>query len=181
MTELHRDHIHIAKLMDILEKEFQKIENIHNPDYVLMLDVMHYMTHYPDMFHHPKEDLVFAKILERDVSQRDAIEKLEEEHKLLYKKGLELREMLETASSELAMVPRDVVIERGREYVQLLRSHMSLEEGQVFPLAGDLITDEDSDEIEKHLESPGDPLFGEAVADAYEVLYKYINDEATDA
>lgn len=181
MTELHRDHIHIAKLMDILEREFQKIENIHNPDYVLMLDVMHYMTHYPDMFHHPKEDLVFGKMLERDVSQRKAIEKLEQEHQLLYKKGLELREMLETASSELAMVPRDIVIERGKEYVQLLRSHMSLEEGQVFPLAGDLITDEDSDEIEKRLQSPGDPLFGEAVADAYEMLYKYINDEATGA
>lgn len=178
MSELKRDHIHIAKLMDILETQVQKIEDIHNPNYVLMLDIMHYMTHYPDMFHHPKEDLVFAKMLERDVSQREAIERLEQEHKLLYIKGQELTETLETASSEMAMIPRDAIAEQGRAYVQLLRSHMSLEEGQVFPLAMDLITDEDSDEIEKRLESPGDPLFGKAVANVYELLYEYINDEA---
>ena len=181
IIELNRDHVHIAKLMDILEAQLHKIEDIEKPDYVLMLDIMHYMTHYPDMFHHPKEDLVFAKMLERDTAQREAIDHLEQEHKLIYDKGLALREMLESTSSEMAMIPRNTVAELGLGYVQLLRSHMSLEESQVFRAAAELLSDADSEEIEKRLESPGDPLFGATVAGVYEVLFKYIKDEAAGA
>jgi hypothetical protein len=30
-----------------------------------MLDIMFYMTHYPTLLHHPKEDLAFARIAAR--------------------------------------------------------------------------------------------------------------------
>ena len=33
-----------------------------------MLDIMFYMTHYPDVLHHPKEDLAFAWIKDREAS-----------------------------------------------------------------------------------------------------------------
>jgi hemerythrin-like domain-containing protein len=33
------------------------------PDCDLMLDIFYYMTHYPDRFHHPKEDFAFARVM----------------------------------------------------------------------------------------------------------------------
>jgi hemerythrin-like domain-containing protein len=49
-------------------------------DYELMLDISLYMTHYSDTLHHPKEDIVFARIKSRDASASATIEELTTQH-----------------------------------------------------------------------------------------------------
>ena len=41
-------------------------ENGDESDYQLMKDIMHYMRHYPDLFHHPREDVLFGELVRND-------------------------------------------------------------------------------------------------------------------
>ena len=57
----HAEHVNFAKLLDLLEGQLDLFHKGESPDYELMLDIMFYMKHYPDVLHHPKEDLAFCK------------------------------------------------------------------------------------------------------------------------
>ena len=66
----HADHVNFGRLLNLLEGQLQLLHDDGSPDYELMLDIMYYMTHYSDLLHHPKEDIVFARIKARDASAR---------------------------------------------------------------------------------------------------------------
>ena len=105
ILQLQKDHLNAAKLLDLLEAQIGTLHDGETPDYLLMFDVMCYMRHYPDLFHHPKEDLIFEKLKERDPSVRPIVDNLMEEHKALAEKGVQFFESLQTVVSE-SMVPR---------------------------------------------------------------------------
>jgi hemerythrin-like domain-containing protein len=65
---LHAEHANFDMLLELLEGQLDLFHDGKSPDYALMLDIMFYMTHYPDAFHHPREDLAFARIGEREPS-----------------------------------------------------------------------------------------------------------------
>ena len=58
----HAEHVNFTRLLNLLDDQLSLFHDGGSPDYALMLDIMFYMTHYSDVLHHPKEDLVFAKI-----------------------------------------------------------------------------------------------------------------------
>jgi len=129
ILQLQQDHLNAAKLLDLLEAQIGTLHDGETPDYLLMFDVMCYMRHYPDLFHHPKEDLIFEKLKERDPSVRPIVDNLMEEHKALAEKGVQFFESLQTVVSE-SMLPRETLESQGRGYIAFLRSHMDKEEDQ---------------------------------------------------
>ena len=69
----HADHVNFARLLNLLEGELDLLHDAGSPHYQLMLDIMYYMTHYSDVLHHPKEDLVCAlERARRNVGRRSA-------------------------------------------------------------------------------------------------------------
>ncbi len=134
IQQLQKDHLNATRLLDLLEAQIGILNHGGTPDYLLMFDVMCYMRHYPDLFHHPQEDLIFEKLKERDPSARAIVDKLMEEHKALAEKGAQFFESLQIVVSE-SMVPRETLDSQGRGYIAFLCSHMDKEEERVFPLA----------------------------------------------
>jgi len=57
LAQWHTEHVNFAKLLNLLEAELDLFHKGDSPNYELMLDIMFYMTHYPDVLHHPREDL----------------------------------------------------------------------------------------------------------------------------
>ena len=76
----HADHVNFGRLLNLLEAELAPLHDAGSPDYALMLDIMYYMTHYSDALHHPKEDIVFARIKARDASASATIEQEPKSH-----------------------------------------------------------------------------------------------------
>ena len=70
LDQWHTEHVNFAKLLNLLEAELDLFHEGDSPNYELMLDIMFYMTHYPDVLHHPREDLAFAKIKEAREERR---------------------------------------------------------------------------------------------------------------
>lgn len=176
MQQLHQDHVNIARLLDVMDIHLKLFQEGEKPDYVLMMDVMQYMTHYPDLFHHPIENLVFTKLTERDSSSRLLVKELMNQHEALAGKGADFLDILRSVVEE-QMVSRETLESKGIEYVHMLRRHADVEEGQAFPLAKKHLTEQDWSEIRETMEHMEDPLFGSTVEKQYLALYEYINEQ----
>lgn len=173
LSSLHEDHVNIAKLLSLLEDEIEKFDAEQNPDYQCMTDIMRYMTHYPDMHHHPNEELIFSRLAERSPSSHEDIDHLSEEHKKLAQHGLSFLDDLDAVTSG-AIIHRDKLAEDAHAYVEMLKSHMRKEEGDVFPLAQALLTEEDWNRLETQIETVRDPLFGPNVDNGFKAVFDAI-------
>jgi len=173
MGELHRDHVHFARLLTILDDEVEMIHEEGPPDYQLALDIMHYMTQYPDLFHHPREDVVFERMLLRDPSLSTVLGALVQDHKKLAVIGLRFHDAL-AGVLEGAIMSREEINREGCEYLTAMRQHMDVEEGEVFPLAEKLLGDRDWAAVDEAMGRREDPLFGSVVELRFADLFEYL-------
>ena len=176
IAALDRDHANVAKLLELLESEILAIEVGKTPDYPLLQDIMRYMTQYPDRFHHPKEDLIFAQLLRCEPRARADVEDLLEEHISIGLAGQEFDRLLHTSVVDSVDV-REQLGTAGFAYIRALREHMLKEETKLFALAKAIFTKEDWQVIDEEVDAVEDPLFGAMVADAYQRLYWLITDD----
>lgn len=172
-----QDHVNFARLLDLLEAQIGLFHEGRTPNYELMRDVIYYMTHYPDLFHHPKEDLVYDKIGRIDAGARPAVDELMRQHGVLRESGAKLLENLDAVIAG-AMLARTSVEAPGQTYIAYFRRHMRREESEIFPLAAKLLSDEDWSVIDAAAPLPMDPLFGESVHQRYRALHRHIAGEA---
>ncbi len=172
---LERDHAHIEKVLVLLESEILAIEVGKTPDYPLLQDIMCYMTQYPDRFHHPKEDLVFAQILKREPGAHADVEALLEEHISIGLAGQNFDRMLRTSNIDSVTVREGLGL-AGSAYIRSLREHMRKEETKLFALAKAVFTKEDWQSIDEAVDAIEDPLFGTVIAKGYKRLYGLITD-----
>ncbi|MCH9004432.1 MAG: hemerythrin domain-containing protein [Proteobacteria bacterium] len=176
IAALDRDHANMAKLLQLLESEILAIEVGKTPDYPLLQDIMRYMTQYPDRFHHPKEDVVFAQLVKRDPGARADVEKLVKEHVSIGLAGQKFDKLLRTKVVDSVDV-REQLGTSGLAYIRALREHMLAEETMLFPLAMAVLTKKDWRVIDEKVEANKDPLFGTMVAREYQRLYRLITDQ----
>lgn len=166
IRQLHQDHINVARLLTILERQIEILNEAGAPDYSLMVEIMQYMTHYPDQYHHPKEDLMFDRLAARAGATAPVLKELSEEHEILAEKSGRFLESLQGVL-EGGILPRELVVGQGREYVQILMQHMSKEEAQIFIRAEQVLTDADWAAIDRAMKPREDPWFGKNVETRY--------------
>jgi len=173
----HEDHVNFARLLHILEDELALFHEGGSPDYELMLDIMYYMTHYPDVVHHPKEDLVFARIKERDLSAAPAIDSLTRQHVFLKACGEQLVHDLDEIVNG-SIIPRSPVGASARGYLANFREHMRVEERDILPLAARLLRPNDWSAIDAAIHQLEDPLFGPRTDERYASIAEHIGRQA---
>lgn len=176
LEELQFDHRNIARLLSLLEAQIESMHGVDEADYGLMQEIMLYMTSYPDITHHPKEDLMFERLEARDERAHAPIADLVKEHKELGFKGMALRDIVDRAVEGDALARKEVE-SRGRHYIELLRRHMEKENKEVFPLAEQSLNEEDWEHIAAAFAAHEDPLFGSVVQGDYGTLAKSIQGE----
>ncbi|HSS70324.1 MAG TPA: hemerythrin domain-containing protein [Casimicrobiaceae bacterium] len=173
LSRWHAEHANFAKLLDLLERQLIAFHCGGSPDYELMLEIMYYMTHYPDVLHHPKEDLVFALIKERDERAAGTVARLLEQHVLLKASGAELVRELDGVVAG-AIMSRERIETTARSYLDEFRSHMRIEEGEILPLASRLLEPGDWQKIDAAIRQFEDPLFGARTEQRYAALASQI-------
>ena len=169
----HTDHVNFGKLLNVLEDQLELFHSGGSPKYELMLDVMHYMTHYPDVLHHPKEDLIFARVRERAGSAGPIIDELTEQHARLRESGRELVRDLDGIVNG-SILSRELVEAAARAYVTHFRNHMRVEETEILPLAARSLRVNDWAAVETAIRHIEDPLFGAKTEERYAALRRQI-------
>ena len=173
----HADHVNFGRLLNLLESELAPLHDAGAPDYALMLDIMYYMTHYSDIVHHPKEDLVFARIKAHDERSGPAVDALTAQHAQLREMGTALVHTLDDVVNG-AIASREHVEGTARAYVSALRTHMRTEEGEILPRAARVLSESDWADINTTIANADDPLFGAQLEERYARLREEINRQA---
>jgi hemerythrin-like domain-containing protein len=171
------EHVNFAKLLDLIAAQLDLFHDGETPDYDLMLDVMFYMTHYPDVVHHPKEELAFARIRKRDKSAAPLLAKLDGQHAELHRLGQELVASLSDVVNG-AIASRDSIEGPARSYVATFREHMQLEDAELVPLVRQWLDARDWAAIEAAIRHVDDPLFGRNPERRYALIAEHLRQAA---
>ncbi len=173
IESLHEDHRNLSTLLRLLETNLLALQSDNDPDYPLMVDIVEYVYSYPDVFHHPREDLLYQTAMERDSSVREEIEPVLQQH-------AELKKCTYSLLDSLNAVLNDTLVDKARleetihDFIDLQRAHILLEESKIYPHVERLLTSDDINRLDKLYPPATDPLFGEQVEERFRQLYKQI-------
>ena len=166
LSDLRSDHRNMALLLDALDAEIDKLTAEVEPNYSLVRDIMSYVTEYPDIVHHPKEDFVYRHLATLRPDIQAKLERVEKDHRNIEEWGLTLRHDI-AALSTGENANRDELIVELHEYMEQLREHMYWEETELFSLADELQHFGDWSEVLLKNNEISDPLFGSRVERKY--------------
>jgi hemerythrin-like domain-containing protein len=169
----HGDHIHFSRLLDAFEQQMLAFHAGRNPDYELMRDIVHYLHHYADRYHHPREDVAFTRLVARNADFQLGVNRLLQEHRVIGVAGELLLKYLEDILEE-TVIERKAVEAAAATYLVYYRHHLATEQGDVLPRAAWSLTDEDWAAVAQAVPSGPDPLFGNDVAGRYRDLRERI-------
>ncbi|MBT8136016.1 MAG: hemerythrin domain-containing protein [Gammaproteobacteria bacterium] len=172
MQALHEDHVNVARLLELIEEALHHTSRGDLSRLDLAHQAMRYMTAYPDIYHHPTEDIVFAALVRRAPETRQIVDQLSAEHELLGSSGTQFLSLLTEAR---AGIPESLPA-TGAAYVDTLRAHMNIEEGRVFPIIKVVFGHHDWDTLNEQLEIARDPLFGPQLKSSYQQLARALTD-----
>lgn len=179
MTEIirvmRREHSNIARLLKALERQIAVFDQAGEPDYDIVDGVIDYILSYPDLYHHPKEELVLAKLRERDPAAAEAVGDLKQEHEELASRAREFAAGVR-ATLEQAEEMHGFLGQWALDFIGLQMRHLLREEEVFFPAALNALTSEDWAELETKMTDEDDPLFGTNVGERYKALRRDIRE-----
>ena len=148
MQALRKEHEDMTVLLDLMDRQIAQFQQGAPPDFNLVRGIIGDVLTYPDLYHHPKEDLIAERLRDRAADQAAGLESLLNGHlDLAY-----LTRRLATATVDQMVRPDDEPREwfssLARDFVDSNRRHMAMEEEHFFPLALQILSDRDWTELE---------------------------------
>jgi len=143
---LREEHRKVATLLQILERHVDEFRRGERPDYDVIRAVLDYLVSFPDVCHHPKEDLIFARLRARDPLAAERIGDLRSAHEGLAARTREFSTGLRAVLEE-AEIPREAFIRLASRFIDQQRQHIDMEESVFFPAAERTLTRTDWAEL----------------------------------
>ena len=171
---IRMEHFNIASVLACLAHCLREIEAGHwRVDHRLLEAVVHYLEHYPEIYHHPKEeDYLFAAMLKRQPDLAKKLDMVHEEHVKGARMLAELSEAQVAYSLDEKAFPQFKAA--AEAYLVFERKHMQREERELLPLAMRILHEEDWREIDAAFARNDDPLFGAQRRQDFKDLVDYI-------
>jgi hemerythrin-like domain-containing protein len=161
LDTIRDEHLSMARLLDLLEQQIELFEDGQPADYLLMNEIIEYFLTFPDLFHHPKENLILAKLRQRNPELARNVSDLDAQHSDISAELHRFAHVLANLLLEVEM-PRDSFAKLARAFIERERKHMSEEEAVFFPAARAALTEEDWDGIAAMSQAARDPLLDKA-------------------
>ncbi len=157
---IRSEHRNMTRLLNLLDHQIDLFENAIQPDYELIKEIIDYFLTFPDLYHHPKEDLIYRRIKRRVPEISGDLFDLEEEHERVSERLHDFTRAVVNVMLEME-VPRESFVAVARSFIDGERKHMAEEESHFFKLARDTLTDEDWADINRAFGKFTDPLDSE--------------------
>jgi len=170
---LLEEHQNIEKLLLVLEHELEIFDRSGRPDYEILQTIIQYFEDYPESCHHPKEEMIFAKLKARDPAAAKRFGDVEAEHTV---EAQRLRSFARAVDYVLADQEflRESFHLAVRDFIDHQRQHLQKEELLLFPAAKKALRPQDWAEIDARLDDRKDPLFDSAVEEKFHNLQRTI-------
>ncbi len=176
LASLHQDHLNICRLLTVLEQAVSDISDEQPVNYQLIRDVLNYMASVSDVYHHPKEDIIYQYyIVYRADTGTPVTDSLQQQHVEIVQFGHALLQMIDMILMD-AVIPLDKVKSDLEQYISVQKSHLDYEEAIVFPLLRSRLTEDDWRNLEQNWsqKTAHDPLFGPEISETYRNLYQQL-------
>ena len=155
---LRAEHNSIVFLLGLLETQASLMEKTGQPDLKLITEITDYFRSFPDMHHHPKEDIVLRRLRKRAPGLDAEFFGLEAEHEVLSDKLQSFSRAVVALLVDPSPMTRADFIKTVRCFIEHEREHMAIEERFFFPAAEKWLTEEDWIEIDEAVSHFVDPL-----------------------
>jgi hemerythrin-like domain-containing protein len=169
VEELQSEHASMARLLSVLEKQVALFAEAGEPDYELMRQIVGYFLDFPELCHHPKEDLLAAALIERAPARAEPLRGLAGKHEELSHLTQRFARLLQRVLDE-AELPRDGVLRAAREFIASQRYHMEMENEHFLPLAREVLGSSELAVLQSEVLSRRDPLLSSQSEQRYAKL-----------
>jgi hemerythrin-like domain-containing protein len=169
IDSLRRDHANMEILLQTLEQEIAVFDHADRPDFEIIEGVIDYFRSCPVQCHHPKEDLLFAKLKARDPEGAAAIIDIEAEHGQAARRLEGFARLVDEVFDDQP-IARSVLDAAVREFAEHERRHIELEERELLPRALTSLHAEDWADLDARLADTRDPLFSPEAETRFEQL-----------
>lgn len=172
---IHDEHAALsAMLRSIVLLLGQHRRNGTLPDFAALRAMLFYVDEFPEQRHHRKEsELLFPKLRARTAEAGAVLDRLDDDHARGESAIRELEHAL-LAFEMMGESRRADFEEAAQRYVDFYGQHMALEEGQILPLAEQVLTAQDWAELDAAFAANRDPLTGHEPEDDYRALFSRI-------
>ena len=159
MQRLRQDHTNLSRLLTALERQVTAMERGNEADWDIVRRIVEYCLAYPDLHHHPLEDLVLARLQNKEPVIATPFIGLVTEHQELSASLRRVAAAIEQVLQD-ATVPRDWFIRVVRKFLSTQRDHTRREELQFYPAAEGALGAADWADLDRSASRlPDDPLF----------------------
>jgi len=174
MEVLRQEHANMTLLLDLMERQVAAVRQDEAADFALLEGIVDYFLTYPDLVHHPKEDLLFYRLREVDPAAAAGAEELLSGHEGL---GLLARRVARAMVDHILQGTAETrlwLVSLGQDFIDINRQHMAEEEQHFFPLVLRTLSEADWAAVDRRIGGRGDPLFGAMVEDRFQSLQQYL-------
>ena len=170
----HTEHVYFRRLLEVLDKQVAVFDTGQRPDYEAMLDIITYLREYSDRYHHPREDVAFARLARHHPQLEPLLSRLRQEHRVIATAGEALAGLL-TSILDGSMVERSELEAAAATYLIYYGSHIEREESDVLTHAARAMTAEDWQAVRDAVPASPDPLFGGNPGQHYRALRRLLD------
>jgi len=139
----------------------QALQDGDNSDESMLIirEILDYLQQYPQVCHHPREEVIIDNLIDlienTDQATCEKLQAIKGEHSRIEQLLHELYQQVNLAVES----SYDGMIEQIRVFLDFYYNHLETEEKLIFPLAMELFSKTDLDEVDKHFSDVFDPLF----------------------
>jgi len=170
ISEDHRNLWRIVATIDLVADEMAAGSKV---DPAFFSSIFDYIEQFMDACHHAKEDdHLFPLLRARSADAAAILDRLQAEHRNGPEVLKSLRgKLAETAAGQLGNAEFAAAL---RTYTESLKNHIRTEEKDAMPLAREVLTAEDWEQIDRAFLDGEDPLFGEKAKAEFRELFHRI-------
>ena len=173
---LREDHARFSRVLSMIGRDAQRL--LDEPEEVLPLlsEAVDYVVNHQNVHHHPREEIMFAKVATASETLAATSARLTQEHELTDRAGEELLATIQSAShSSSQRSTRQELARQLERFARSMRAHISQEEEILYSEAWDTLSPADWDDLAA---SAPDPL-DRAQDDRYPLLAEYVSEGQT--
>lgn len=158
----HTEHVYFNQLLELLHRQLDLFHRGQQPNYELMEDIITYLREYSDRFHHPREDIAFARLAKHCPDMELVLARLGQEHRVIAHAGETLLGLIRAVAGG-AVIQRAEVEVAAATYLVCYGNHIAKEEEDVLARAAMLLTPEDWEAVGNAVPPGRDPLSGNSL------------------
>lgn len=147
---LRIEHREMRRYLDLLERQVDLIEQRREADTELLMEIADYFRTYPDLYHHPKEDLILRHMEARDPTAAAPFGRLDDEHEM----GGQALVRVSRALVAMLLEPeagRVAFLHCAKDFIEGERRHIAWEDSRFFEAAEATLEPADWLEIDRKI------------------------------